>query len=188
MTEVYRDEVCYAVINEAPAALGHIKVYPVADVGCLEDLKAADVAHLFTVASTCASIIFQAMQPQGTNIICRNKKDKDVCIEVITRQENDDLKMVWEPKPGDRDQVRSVASEIQKAIVPVEQPQKGPIRLENTERIGDPPDITDQPGEMVKQELPTPPYDADEKKTVQDSTQKEEEVKDLRIQHLRRIP
>jgi diadenosine tetraphosphate (Ap4A) HIT family hydrolase len=136
--EVYRDAVCYAVINDDPITLGHVRIFPHSGAHTLEDMKAKDVTHLYKVASICASMLFEGMKAQGTNIMCHNGADEasSVYIDVIARFQEDNLGLLWQPKQGNPEEIATVAKQIKSAIIPVETKPDEPIIEESPDVVG----------------------------------------------------
>lgn len=124
---VYEDEHASIVYGHNPIALGHLKIYPKVKVSTLDDLPAKVISHLFSLATRCASLLFDGLQAQGTNIILNegknaNQQDDNICIDVIARAEKDELSFVWQPKQGDMEQIKQIASEISSKIIVYEKP------------------------------------------------------------------
>ncbi len=104
--QLYEDALCYVILAEKPAALGHIQVYPQKDFKTLEDMDDELVQHMFFVASYAATALFEGLKAQGTNIIVNNgvgsgQKHEKVCIDVVARNDKDNLDMMWKPKKAD---------------------------------------------------------------------------------------
>ena len=130
---VFEDEFAQIVFGRNPVALGHLKVYPRQKVKSLDELPANIVAHLFGLATKCASLLFDGLQAQGTNIILNdgknaNQADETFCIDIIARAENDGLKFNWDFKQGDAEQVKQVSSEISSKIIIGEKSQAVPVK------------------------------------------------------------
>ncbi len=104
-TVLYEDEKVLAVLAEPAAAPGQIEIYSKHEEFFIERLPADDAVHLFTVASAAASLVFQALQAQGTNIILRSGKTDDhpsgrLCLQVLPRKQDDGLQeLLWKPQP-----------------------------------------------------------------------------------------
>lgn len=119
MIEVFRDHICHVTINDTPCTLGHIRVYPNTSVSHIEQLESPYINHLFTVASLCASILFEGLKSHGTMVIIQNNDNAH--IQVIARFQDDTLGMIWDPKPADRVEIEKYASSIKNAYIPIEQ-------------------------------------------------------------------
>lgn len=137
---VYEDALCHAVVGDHPVNVGHIKVYPNKEVESIEEMPPENVAHLFKVASFCATMLFEGLKAHGTNIIANNGSGK-LCIDVIARANDDNLGFLWEPKQGDAAKVAAMASSIKSALIP-EDPKtpSGPIERPEPTGADIPPD------------------------------------------------
>ena len=102
---LYEDEKVLVLLAEPAAVPGQIDIYSKQEGYSFEKLPAEDAVHLFTVASAAASLVFQALSAQGTNIILRSGKTDDhpsgrVCLQVLPRKQDDGLQeLLWKPKP-----------------------------------------------------------------------------------------
>jgi hypothetical protein len=81
-------------IPEKGAARGHVRF-------ASSSSKPEDVALMGFCANVAASVLFERMQAQGTNIIITIDKDSSR-IDVLARAENDGLNFLWTPKPAER--------------------------------------------------------------------------------------
>jgi diadenosine tetraphosphate (Ap4A) HIT family hydrolase len=136
--EVYRDDACYATINDEPSTLGHIRIYPHSQIECLENMKSTEVLHLFKVASICSSMLYEGMKAQGTNIICHNGKGQHpLCIEVLARFNEDNLGLMWEPTQGNPAEITTTANMIKDKIIPVDVEPSRPIVQESPDEISE---------------------------------------------------
>ncbi len=167
---IYEDEFATIVFGLNPAALGHLKVFPKPKVAVIEDLPAKHVAHIFTLATRCASLLFDGLQAQGTNIILNegknaNQTDDNICIDVIARAEGDGLKFNWEFKQGNYELVKQTASEISSKVIVYEKPAE----------IAS---ATSQPPQQVKKEsLPQiTPDEKNEGKKIMPAEKKEDKT------------
>ncbi len=121
----YEDEICYAELGKG--VVGHVKIYSKKKVKKLEDLTADEVHHLFTVASYTATVVFESLGAQGTNILCNNSKNSDeLCIEIVPRNFSDDLDFQWPPKKFDDSEMQSISSRIKERafFIGKEKPKK----------------------------------------------------------------
>jgi len=93
---LYEDAFVVVELASEPAAHGHVIVRPVKPAKHLAELSAEESAHLFTVASYTAAILFQGLQAEGTNIIC-NEDEEQLAVHIIARTSTDGLSFQWEP-------------------------------------------------------------------------------------------
>lgn len=98
---VYEDKLVIAYIPEKPMVPGHIRIQPRKKARLLSDLNPEEVEHLFYTASYSATILFEGLQAHGTNIILTEKSEKEedpqLCIDVISRIQEDGLNFQWQP-------------------------------------------------------------------------------------------
>jgi outer membrane biosynthesis protein TonB len=143
---------------------------------------------MFEAANTCASMLFDGLRAQGTNIIL-NEGPTTTQLHIVARFENDGLNFTWEPKPGDRTEITELAGKIASAIVVYE---PGEQKKESTPASPVPAAVVIESPKNTPKEEPTP--------QKSESTQKEQpeprpvvktvEKKpfDYRDHELRRIP
>ncbi len=103
-TILYEDEKVACVLPKEGAVAGQIEIYSKVEETYLEKLSADDCVHFFSAASTAASLLFQALGVQGTNMIVKSGKTDDhtsgkLCIYVLPRQQDDSLGgLLWKPE------------------------------------------------------------------------------------------
>jgi histidine triad (HIT) family protein len=114
---LYEDEKVLCVIPEKGAVAGHIEIYSKAEEKDITKVSIEDSAHLFFTASLAATLVFEGLGAQGTNIILKSGLTDDnlngkLCIHVLPRFEEDSLKeMLWQPTQPEYD-VDDIASQI----------------------------------------------------------------------------
>jgi len=116
---IYEDGFCTVTFAEKPCAVGHLTVLPKEAV-FLEDLSHEQSDHLFTVASYCATLLFEGLKAQGTNIIAANgpgaymanESEDRVIVHIIPRTAEDGLGLLWQPKQGDPTAIKDAADKI----------------------------------------------------------------------------
>jgi histidine triad (HIT) family protein len=113
---VYEDEKVIVNFAEIPQCVGHMKV-SVKDFVDLEDMDEESAAHLFFVASFCATAVFEGLGAQGTNIILKTGNSGDnsgLSVHVLPRYQDDGLDLVgkaMEPKPDNKAIAEKIKSE-----------------------------------------------------------------------------
>ena len=99
---VYEDEAIMAVLSDEPTIFGHLLVFPKQHHPTLEAIDDKIITQLFYAASYAASVLFQGLGAEGTNIIIGNgrhaTKNEHLVIDVMPRKANDGLNFRWEPK------------------------------------------------------------------------------------------
>ena len=81
-------------IPEKGAVKGHIRF-------STQSRDPSDIALIGFCANVSASLLFERLQAQGTNIIITVEKDT-TRVDVLARAENDGLNLLWTPKPAER--------------------------------------------------------------------------------------
>ncbi len=103
-TVMYEDEKLMCILPEKGAASGQIDIYPKAESSDISKLSTEDCIHLFYTASSVASILFEGLKAQGTNIILKSgftndNPDGRLVVIVLPRRQDDALQeLVWKQK------------------------------------------------------------------------------------------
>lgn len=98
---LYEDDKAIVFIPTNPQSIGHLVVY--SNTGSeLTDLSFEDSAHLFYVASYCATAVFEGLGAHGTNIIVKSGFSDDnptgvTSIHIIPRYQDDGLDLIIPP-------------------------------------------------------------------------------------------
>lgn len=93
---IYEDD--YSVVAIANTAIGHMKVYSKKGKR-LSELDDDSVERLFVTASYAATMAFEGLGAQGTNIVINDmNKNEVLCIDVLPRKFEDNIDLLWEPK------------------------------------------------------------------------------------------
>ena len=100
---VYYDEICVAFLKQMPAAPGHMLLVPKKHYTIFEQVPDNEVNHIFKIASKLSTAAFETFGHGGTNIIINNggssgQTHPHFSIEIIPRNENDGLNLMWQPK------------------------------------------------------------------------------------------
>src|SRR3989344_3158314 len=93
---IYEDD--YSVVAIANTTIGHMKVYSKKGKR-LNELDDDSVERLFVTASYAATMAFEGLGAQGTNIVINDMNANEVlCIDVLPRKFEDNIDLLWEPK------------------------------------------------------------------------------------------
>src|SRR3989344_7993239 len=93
---IYEDD--YSVVAIANSAIGHMKVYS-KKAKRLNELDDDSIERLFVTASYAATMAFEGLGAQGTNIVINDMNANEVvCIDVLPRKFEDNIDLLWEPK------------------------------------------------------------------------------------------
>jgi diadenosine tetraphosphate (Ap4A) HIT family hydrolase len=101
--KIYEDEICIVLLSKKPASLCHTIIYPKKHYTILEQVPDQEIAHIFNVCNNISRAMFESLNIQGTNIFVQNglaagQEEPHFCIHIISRQENDGIKLDWVPK------------------------------------------------------------------------------------------
>ncbi|NQU98602.1 HIT family protein [Candidatus Woesearchaeota archaeon] len=155
---IYEDDIAAAVLVEKPAAKGHIVIIPKQEVKMMDDLSEEHSEHLFYLASYAATMLFETIGAQGTNII--TYEGEEFYMEVIARMQDDGLNFQWKPKQLQTADLDAATSSISGKII--------------------------VPKEEAKEEKPEHPPKMDKKEKEEDAMSDEEE--NYLLKQLDRIP
>jgi|FLOH01.1.fsa_nt_gi diadenosine tetraphosphate (Ap4A) HIT family hydrolase len=112
---LYEDEIGRAFFPENAAAKGHIIVEPIKKIDSIENISEAELEHLFYLANYTATVLFETLGAQGTNII--TEEENGFKINIIARKQDDGLDFQWEPKQLSQGDLESVTSSISGKMV-----------------------------------------------------------------------
>lgn len=136
---LYEDDVVAAVLVKNAAIKGHIKIIPKTPVKSIEELSEDELERIFYTASYAATLLFETIGAQGTNII--TNEDDGFSMDVIARMPDDGLDFQWEPKQLPTSDLDSALSGIKGSIlVPGD---------EKDEEVSNPPPMPDQPEDII---------------------------------------
>ncbi len=116
---LYSDPIAHVILPEQPVTHGHIRIFSKEPVTSIEELPDEHVEHLFTVANTAASMLFELKEPGGTNILVNEGDlfDEHFHIDVLTREEGDNVATDWEPKDIPEATMDDIADRIGSALL-----------------------------------------------------------------------
>ncbi len=95
---IYSDPHSHVVLPESPATKGHVRVYSKEHASSLDELSHDQVQHLLQVGNLAATLLFENLEAQGTNVIM-NEGDlfgEHLHLDVVARNEDDSLDTSWE--------------------------------------------------------------------------------------------
>lgn len=125
----YYDKAVIETAGDNALSQAHLKVYPKKAV-LIDTLEEEHFIHNATIASFSASILFETLKAQGTNIIF-NEIDGTMQTSIIPRFEGDGLNLFWEIKPGDQNEIKAIAENIKSKIFIGEQKDTTKINLDD---------------------------------------------------------
>ncbi|MBC8495731.1 HIT domain-containing protein [archaeon] len=145
---LYEDDIAAAVLPANAAAKGHIIILPKRKVKYIEELSEEESEHIFYVSSYAATVLFESLGAQGTNII--TNEGEEFYIDVVARKQDDGLNFQWQPKQLHTPEMDSVMSSISNKIV-IDQDSK-PSKEPSMSEPQHPPKIKEQPSDVMSDE------------------------------------
>lgn len=126
---IYEDDIAAAILVKNACAKGHIQIIPKRPVHKIEELSEEECEHIFRIASSTATVIFETIGAQGTNII--SNEDDGFSIDVIARKQDDGLNFQWKPKQLPTNEMDAVMSSIAGKMMLEETTPKNPPKIED---------------------------------------------------------
>jgi hypothetical protein len=163
MTIVTENQLFVEEIPELAAAKGQVRF-------TMKSRTPEDVALTGFCANVAASLLFERLKAQGTNIII--DYGTEAHIDVLARYEDDGINLLWTPKPSEPSQLDSTQERIRNKTFFIGKAEKQEEK--STTQTG-----SQQPGE-AKAEKISPARSTDEALS--------EEEEDYLVKQLHRIP
>ncbi|HSU72401.1 MAG TPA: HIT family protein [Candidatus Binatia bacterium] len=118
---LYDDGEVTAVVSETPAAPGHLIVAPKTHHVILEQVPDWVMGKLFTVANKLSIALFEGLGAQGTNLLIQNgaaagQGAPHVSVNIVPRQENDGLNLLWQPRQLSEEEMSTVELKLKQEI------------------------------------------------------------------------
>lgn len=139
---VYEDQKVLVLLPQKGLVEGHLEIYSKVEGRDLEKLSIEESAYLFSVASFAASVLFESLGVQGTNLILKSGFTDDhptgkLCVQVLPRRPNDSLTgLMWSPQPA-RYNLDGIASKIKDQVFNVKYvPEMASVKQMETKSAG----------------------------------------------------
>jgi diadenosine tetraphosphate (Ap4A) HIT family hydrolase len=125
---IYEDEKVLCVTPHNAQCLGHVAIYSKTEESHYEAEDEESSAHLFYVASLCASTLYEALHAQGTNLllksgVCTDNPDGMLSLHVFPRFPGDGVELKLDPMPK-KPNLTEVASKLKDELFMLEYSQK----------------------------------------------------------------
>jgi diadenosine tetraphosphate (Ap4A) HIT family hydrolase len=109
---------------EKPWVVPHVMVVPTHKVTG-EQFPSQAWGRMLASANTVSSVLFEAGQAQGSNVIIQDTS-LGITAHVVARVEKDGLAFNWQPKQGDKVVLEQLAGEISSAVIVIDEPIVAP--------------------------------------------------------------
>jgi histidine triad (HIT) family protein len=115
--KVHEDERTVAFMDVNPGARGHLLVVPREHAPNLHEIDAEDLAAVARSAQTMAGRVVDKLGADGVNVIQNNGRAAwqtvfHYHVHVLPRWSDDPIKLPWTPTPGDEDEIKAAAAEL----------------------------------------------------------------------------
>lgn len=118
MNPILQTKNVMAVLDNAPATKGHVRVMPTEQTIIFEQASDEVAGELFSVANNLSSTLFEILQAKGSNLIIQNgqaagQDENQLSLNIIPRFDEDNLNFIWQSEPASQEELE----ESQKIIV-----------------------------------------------------------------------
>ena len=114
---VDEDERTISFMDISPGTRGHLLVIPRRHARDLLEIEAGDLEATILSAQRMARRVHERLDADGVNLL--NSRGEAAWqtvfhfhLHVIPRYRDDPLRLPWEPKPGDQDEIAAVADQL----------------------------------------------------------------------------
>ncbi|MBF0268175.1 MAG: HIT family protein [Alphaproteobacteria bacterium] len=119
--KIYEDEHTLAFMDINPVNPGHCLVVPKNHAPNLFESDDADLARTMAVVRKISRAVQKALNPYGLNLLQANGPGAaqsvfHLHLHIIPRERDDDLRMNWGLKSGNKDEIAAIAEKIKEAI------------------------------------------------------------------------
>ncbi len=119
--KIYEDEHTLAFMDINPVNPGHCLVVPKNHAPNLFESDDADLASTMAVVRKISRAVQKALNPYGLNLLQANGPGAaqsvfHLHLHIIPRERDDDLRMNWGLKSGNKDEIAAIAEKIKEAI------------------------------------------------------------------------
>lgn len=120
-TKVYEAEHVFAFMDIAPANPGHLLVIPKQHYRNIFDMPPAVGSKIMEAAIPLATAIRKALNPDGLNLFQSNEAAGFQTVfhfhlHLIPRWEADPLRLPWNPREGNLEEIGNIAHKIRQAL------------------------------------------------------------------------
>jgi histidine triad (HIT) family protein len=116
-TRVHEDDRTVAFMDVNPGTRGHLLVVPKAHAADVHSIDDEDLAAVARTARDVAGRIRDRLGADGVNIIQNNGRAAwqtvlHYHVHVLPRYKGDPIELPWVPAPGDEDEIKAAAAEL----------------------------------------------------------------------------
>jgi len=137
---IYDDGLILGFLDSNPYTKGHIVLIPKQHYTIMEQVPDEVIGNLFVVANKISAILFDVLKVNGTNVLINNGIDQEIphmSLNIIPRDEKDNLNLSWEPKKADEDDLDVVLHNLKNALIEKKSVEidKKPVKIQSSSWI-----------------------------------------------------
>lgn len=140
---LFEDDKSVVMLSPEPSVPGHLLVLPKKHAPILEAVPDFVVGDLFKVANKASVLVFEGLGAQGVNVVVQNgpaagQRHNHVMLNVVPRFENDNLPLIWDPKPSSDGDLAKAESSIKgeaKNVGVFEKEKPKPMEMEKPKEV-----------------------------------------------------
>ena len=181
--KVYEDDTIVAVLASKGWVKGQVDVFTKKHETEITKLDDEGMTHFLQTSAHVASAVFEALGPQGTNVIINEgnilgeeNNDNHLCAHIVPRKFEDNLNLMWKPKTMDDEEKDKVLEKLKDKAFALDQ-KKGKKEEKGENREGKEVAQQDEYGHEKK-----------EGKDSHEAHEQKGEKVDYRLKQLIRIP
>ena len=119
--KVYEDDQTLSFMDINPGNPGHLLVIPKQHYRNIFDIPPEIAGKIMEVGTKLAGVIREVLNPDGLNLFQSSEAAAFQSVfhfhlHLLPRWEDDSLLLPWKPKPGDMDEIRKVAAQLQEHL------------------------------------------------------------------------
>ena len=119
--KVYEDDQTLSFMDINPSNPGHLLVIPKRHYRNIFDIPPVTAGKIMEVGVKLAGIIRDILNPDGLNLFQSSEAAAFQSVfhfhlHLLPRWEDDSLLLPWKPTPGDMDEIRNVAAQLQEHL------------------------------------------------------------------------
>lgn len=125
---VYADENFLGILDINPANPGHILLFPKKHFPTFGEMNNDLTSKMFLISKEISGILMKTLKAPGYNLLLANgvaagQHIPHLLVHIIPRFNKDGVSFVWDPKPMQEADLKSIASAVKSSYVKPEKPK-----------------------------------------------------------------
>ena len=119
--KIYEDNQTLSFMDINPGNPGHLLVIPKLHYRNIFDIPPETAGNIMEVGAKLAGVIREVLNPDGLNLFQSSEAAAFQSVfhfhlHLLPRWEGDSLLLPWKPKPGNMDDIRNIAAQLQEHL------------------------------------------------------------------------